>query len=74
MIEVLKQIVNQRIAKRWGPEIRRKGFATIDIAKEFADIYAENMLVIAFGEVDLIERRFEFDFMTNKEQGKFETR
>ena len=66
--------MNERVAN-WKREIAESGDGTtrINIAYEFSDIFAKNMIKICFGR-DMMDRKFKFDFMTDKSKPAFETR
>jgi len=58
MVEVLKEQVNTKVAI-WKSEISKNGGSTqIDIAYEFSDIFARNLIYICFGE-DLADAKIE---------------
>ena len=73
MIETLKNEINLRVTQ-WKTEIAENGGSTrIDIAKDFADIFAQNLIMICFGE-DMKNRLVEIEFMTDRDKMTFEPR
>ena len=74
MLEVLKGQINQRIII-WKSKIEQSdsGETQTNIAEEFASIFADNIINIAFGE-DLRESKFELNFLVDKQAKKFKKR
>ena len=60
---------------QWKQEIvsSTSGETQIDIANEFASLFADNLVNIAFGE-DMTEKKFEFEFLTDKDSSIFITK
>ena len=74
MLEVLKGKINLRVDK-WTKEIEsgKTGSTEINIAKEFEEIFAHNLIHIAFGE-SMLDSTVEINYLTDKTKRTTERR
>jgi len=66
--------MNDRVAN-WKKEIAESsdGTTQINIAHEFSDIFAKNLIKICFG-TDMMNTKIKFEYMTDNKKPAFETR
>ena len=72
MLDTLKEKL-AGATSAWLSEIEQKGACRIDISQEFERIFAHNLIHIAFGE-DINDEKFDFDYLVDKQTGRYETR
>ena len=74
MLDVLKVETGKKV-DQWKEEIAASEDKStqINIARMFADLYANNIVHIAFGQ-DMSKEMFEMEYMPDRETCKFEKR